>query len=67
VPALDGLYVFADYCSGRLRAIPTDEDEPEPELILDTEVRPGSFGIDADGELYLADVDNGTIFRILGE
>jgi glucose/arabinose dehydrogenase len=67
VPALDGLYVFADYCSGRLRAIPTDEEEPEPEIILDTDVRPGSFGIDAGGELYLADVDNGTIFRIVGE
>jgi hypothetical protein len=67
VPALDGLYFFADYCSGRLRAIPTDEEEPEPEIILDTDVRPGSFGIDAGGELYLADVDNGTIFRIVGE
>lgn len=67
IPALEGLYVFGDYCSGRLRTVPTDQELPTPEIVLDTDVRMGSFGMDADGELYIADVDNGVIYRIVEE
>ena len=67
VPALAGKYVFGDYCSGKLRVVPTDEDEPQPETIVDTEVRMSTFGIDSAGELYVADVDNGVIYRIVGD
>jgi glucose/arabinose dehydrogenase len=67
VPALAGKYVFGDYCSGKLRVVPTDADEPEPEIVVDTEVRMSTFGIDSAGELYVADVDNGVIYRIVGD
>lgn len=67
VPALAGKYVFGDYCSGKLRVVPTDEDEPEPEVLVDTEVRMSTFGVDLAGELYVADVDNGVIYRIVGD
>ena len=67
VPALAGKYVFGDYCSGRLRVVPTDEDEPEPEMLVDTDVRMSTFGVDSAGELYVADVDNGVIYRIVGD
>lgn len=67
VPALRGKYVFGDYCSGRLRTVPTESDRPIPEILLDTDIRMGSFGMDLDGELYVADVDSGVIYRILPE
>jgi glucose/arabinose dehydrogenase len=67
VPALQGMYVFGDYCSGRLRVVPTDEDQPEPEIIVDTDVRMSTFGIDSAGELYVADVEKGVIYRITSD
>jgi glucose/arabinose dehydrogenase len=67
VPALRDRYVFGDYCSGRLRVIPTDEAQPTPEIVLDTEVRMSTFGQDPDGELYVADVDNGLIYRLIAD
>lgn len=66
VPALDGLYVFSDYCSGRIRTVPTDQDKPTPTIVLDTEIRPSSFAVDSSGELYMLDVDSGVIYRITG-
>lgn len=65
VPDMSGKYVFSDFCSGRIRVIPTDEDRPTPEVLLDSEVNPGTFGIDTDGELYLVDVNKGDIWRIV--
>jgi hypothetical protein len=67
VPALQGLYVFGDYCSGRLRTVPLDEEEPEPDIVVDSEVRMSTFGVDDAGELYVADVDHGVIYRITGD
>lgn len=64
-PLLEGGYLFADYCSGRIWAIPTTGDGP----ISPTQVgMVGSgivaFGEDAAGELMLANLD-GTISRIV--
>jgi glucose/arabinose dehydrogenase len=67
VPALQGKYVFGDYCSGRLRTIPTDEEAPTPEIVLDTEIRMSSFAVDSEGELYIADVDNGVLYRVVSD
>jgi glucose/arabinose dehydrogenase len=65
VPGLTDRYVFGDYCSGRLRVIPLDEEAPEPTIILDSDVRMSTFGMDPDGELYVADVDNGQVWRLV--
>lgn len=67
VPALAGQYVFGDYCSGRIRAVPTDVERPTPRVMLDSEVRIGTFGIDTAGELYVTDVDNGIVYRLVGD
>ena len=67
VPALAGKYVFGDYCSGKLRTVPADQDESEPEVVVDTDVRMSTFGVDSSNELYVADVDNGVIYRITGD
>ena len=63
IPALEGWYVFTDYCNGALRALRVEGDDV-------TKVRLGartddasSFGEDADGELFLASQSRG-LFRL---
>jgi glucose/arabinose dehydrogenase len=65
VPAFRDRYVFSDFCSGRIRIIPTDNDEPVPEVLLDAELRMSTFGQDTEGELYVADVATGMIYKLI--
>ncbi|MGH2428752.1 MAG: PQQ-dependent sugar dehydrogenase [Candidatus Limnocylindria bacterium] len=71
LPDLRGWYLFTDYCSGRLFGIPSDASPPaagesiELRLLLETGLRVTAFGQDADGELYLADIAGGGIYRIV--
>ena len=65
IPALAGWYVYGDYCSGEVWAVPgTASSKPTPVRLLGT----GSgrlvagFGQDDAGELYLCDL-NGTVYR----
>jgi glucose/arabinose dehydrogenase len=66
IPELAGWYVYGDYCSGEVWAVPgTASSKPTPVRLLG----PGSgrliagFGQDDAGELYLCDL-NGTVYRI---
>lgn len=65
VPAFEDRYVFGDFCSGRLWVIPVGEQAPQPRLLLDTELFMSTFGMDPEGELYVADVRGGTIHRLI--
>jgi len=71
IAALAGWYVFADYCSGLLFGLASDADVPadgsalSPRVLLAADARVTSFGEGADGELYLADLGSGTIYRIV--
>lgn len=65
LPALAGIYLFADYCSGNLWGlIPNGKDAWTISGILATRFNPSSFAQDAKGELYLCDL-NGGIYRIV--
>ena len=65
IPDLFGWYVFGDFGSGRIFAIPEDSgDGVVPEELLDTEHPIVTFATDVDGELYFADFSVGTIHRI---
>jgi glucose/arabinose dehydrogenase len=72
IPALRGWYVFGDYCSGTLFGIPSDAEAPggggalAPRVLLETDANISAFGVDGTGELYLADVEDGRIYRIVG-
>lgn len=66
IPALDGAYLFADYCAGRLRAIRLHADgtlEREFDLGIDVD-HPISWTQDPQGEPYVLSQD-GTIVRLL--
>ena len=54
IPSLNGVYLFGDYCAGRVWALDSNA-EPARRLIEVAELdRPlSSFGIDADGEVFM--------------
>ena len=63
-PSLRGLYVFGDYCSGRIWMLPFGAAKPAAEtLLLDTSLSISSFGEDEAGEVYVVDL-GGTIYRL---
>jgi glucose/arabinose dehydrogenase len=66
-PVLTGGYLFGDYCSGLIWSISTKASSPAtPVLLADTDYRISSFGEDAAGELYVTDINSGSVFRIIG-
>ncbi len=66
-PIFQGFYFFAEFCRGKIYAIPTDGvDNSNPEQYVVLEGERGqyvTFGEDHRGELYLAAID-GRIFRV---
>ncbi len=62
---LVGWYVFGDFISGRIFAVPEDSMPTiAPEVLLDTPNSIVTFAEGVDGELYFADYNLGTIHRI---
>jgi glucose/arabinose dehydrogenase len=64
-PELQGVYVFADYCSGVVFTLQVDEGTITPKQVLESGLLVSSFGEDEEGELYLADLGGGGIYRVL--
>jgi hypothetical protein len=65
-PQMNGLYFFADYCSGRIWGL----DQPSAGVwrrteLLDTTHNITSFGLDRGGELYLTDGSDGGVYRVI--
>jgi glucose/arabinose dehydrogenase len=58
-PALSGLYLFGDYCSGEIMTL----RDGKVIVLLNTELRISSFGEDQDGELYVVDLRGG-VYRL---
>jgi len=69
LPDLRGWYLYSDYCTGNIFALRSDGTgtETTPRVLLETDANASSLGVDADGELYLADIASGTIYRILAD
>lgn len=66
-PELVGIYVFGDYCSGRLFTLQVDEGTVTPKVVAETGLGITAFGTGEDGELYVTDVRGGTIYRIVAD
>ena len=71
IPALQGRYVFGDFVSGRLWAIPVPAEAvpPSPPPVEAAAlgrfpVLVSTFAQGPDGELYLADFKDGTVYRL---
>ncbi len=66
-PALDGGYLFGDYCSGRVWAIdPATSDYRKPTLVAETTHNFAAFGEDEAGTPYAVDISAGTLLRVTG-
>ena len=63
-PELVGVYIFADYCSGTIFTLQVDEGTITPKPVLDSGLRVSAFGTDEIGELYLADIGGGGVYRV---
>ena len=73
IPALRGVYLFGDFCSGEVFALhpPADNAEPpgersEPVVLVGGAGSLVSFGLDADGEVLVVDY-RGAIWRLTAE
>ncbi len=66
MPDLVGWYVYGDFVSGRIFAIPADSPEgTETVVLLDSGLAISTFAEDQDGELYVIDYGaSSTIHRI---
>lgn len=66
-PALQGVYIFADFVSSRYFRLVGEQDDYSSEIINTSGVGaggPSTFGEDFRGELYSASYFNGAVFRI---
>lgn len=64
-PALDGVYIYGDFCSGRIWGLQQQEDNVwHNGLLANTNFMISSFGEDEDGEVYVADMTGGGIYKI---
>ena len=63
LPAWDGIYFYGDYCSGKVWGLLKNGEDWQSALLFSTRKNISSFGVDEDGEIYLADY-NGSIYRL---
>nr|PZN27772.1 MAG: glucose dehydrogenase [Chloroflexota bacterium] len=66
-PALQGVYFFGDFTSGRIWGLRQTGGAWERAELLDTDVYISSFGEDEAGELYLTSMYDGTVYQIVAE
>lgn len=64
-PRLRGMYLYADYCTGKIWGATENGSQWFTRVLLDTNSAIATFGEDVAGELYLADVGNGRLYAIV--
>lgn len=65
-PGLRGLFLYGDYCSGRIWGVERQGTQWVNRLLLSSGFSVSTFGEDEAGEIYVANAANGTIHRITG-
>jgi glucose/arabinose dehydrogenase len=66
-PALQGVYVFGDFCSGRIWGLRSLNGGWERAELLQSNLQIATFGEDEAGELYITGYNNGVLYRIVVE
>ncbi len=64
ITALRGMYIYGDFCSGRIWGMRRNGSVYTNTLLADTTLYISTFGEDEAGELYVADYATGNIYRI---
>jgi glucose/arabinose dehydrogenase len=63
-PALQGVYLYGDYCSGRIWGMKRAGSQFVNRLLLETGMLISTFGEDEAGNIYVADHGSGRIYLI---
>jgi len=63
IPEWNGVYLYGDYCSGKVWALTLVNGQWQSQVMFETGVTITSFGLDESGEIYLAS-DSGSIYRL---
>ena len=66
IPQLFGMYIYGDFCSGKIWAAHESNGEWETEILLDSGRLITSFGEDQNGSLFVSDAGTGSILRMTG-
>lgn len=66
-PRLQGIYLLADFCSGRIWGAQRRAGQWATYLLSDQDFSISSFGEDAAGELYVVDYSQGAIYKVQSE
>lgn len=67
IPALGGVYLYGDYCSGEVRGFRFENDQAtEDSQLVNSGLNITSFGEDSDGEIY-ALTEVGRIYRLIAQ
>jgi glucose/arabinose dehydrogenase len=61
-PNMQGIYFYADFCSGKIRAL---KNSIGGQVVLDTPFQISSFGEDESGNFYFSDLASGSIYKIV--
>lgn len=64
-PALRGTYLYSDNCSGTIWGIRKSGDQFISRTLLETGLGISCFGEGQAGELYVADLNGGTVYRVI--
>jgi glucose/arabinose dehydrogenase len=51
MPELDGYFIYGDFCTGRIWAVDTQDDQSDPILLTDSDIHPVSWAITSDGDI----------------
>jgi glucose/arabinose dehydrogenase len=65
LPALQGIYFYGDYCSGRIWGLRGNGAGWETALLADTTLTITTFGEDESGNVYVINFANGELLKIL--
>jgi glucose/arabinose dehydrogenase len=64
-PFFEGVYVFGDYCSGVVWGMRQGPGGWQVVELARTNIQISTFGEGEDGELYVADLGGGTLYRLI--
>ena len=63
-PRMQGLYFYGDFCSGRIWGLRQVNGVWQATQLLDSTLSISTFGEDEQGNLYVANYSNGTLFSV---
>ena len=63
MPEWNGIYLYGDYCSGKISALYLSDAGWQSQVMFETDMNITSFGQDESGEIYFAS-DNGSVYHL---